>query len=142
MNTTANIKFNLKEEDIMLSAYVCPYYIYYGKDGIIYVWVSAEKEATVKDTQKLSDTIGKLVNYKKVPAVGRFEDFAIPSPEVRTFWANRTSCPYLLAEAFIIDTLAMKLIADFYLRVNKPQRPTKIVDSIADAKEWLKTFIN
>jgi len=45
------------------------------------------------------------------------------------------------AEAFIVDSLANKLLISFYIRVNKPSTPAKVFTNEPDAVEWLKQFL-
>lgn len=46
-----------------------------------------------------------------------------------------------IASAVVVNNLAYKLIANFYLQFNKPKRPYKVFTTIADAELWLKQFI-
>lgn len=45
------------------------------------------------------------------------------------------------ASAVIADTLGYKIIANFYLKVNKPRTPYKVFNDVASAEAWLKTFL-
>ena len=44
------------------------------------------------------------------------------------------------ASAVIVNNLAYKLIANFYMRFNKPKRPFKTFSNEKDAIEWLLTL--
>jgi hypothetical protein len=120
---------------------VSPYIISMGDDGILYVRITNEINETVERSKALVKAIGKMVNYKKVPMLSGFDDFALPPKENRDFWAKKDSCPYTSAEAFIIDSTAMMLISNFYMRFNKPQRVTKMFTKVDEARKWLKTFL-
>ncbi|MDO9001242.1 MAG: hypothetical protein Q7W45_15870 [Bacteroidota bacterium] len=45
------------------------------------------------------------------------------------------------ASAIIADNVAYKLIANFYLKVNKPSIPYKVFGDILSAELWLKAFL-
>lgn len=45
------------------------------------------------------------------------------------------------ATAVIADTVAYKLIANFYLKFNKPSTPYKVFNNIDSAEVWLKTYL-
>jgi hypothetical protein len=45
------------------------------------------------------------------------------------------------ATAIIADNLAYRIIANFYLKVNKPKTPYKVFNDIDSAEVWLKTFL-
>lgn len=120
---------------------VDPYVISVCDDGLLYVRVTNGVDETVERSMKLVEAIGEMVNYKKVPLLSKFDEFVLPPKENRDFWAKKDSCPYTSAEAFIVDSLAMKLISNFYLFCNKPQRETKMFTTVEDARKWLKTFL-
>jgi hypothetical protein len=120
---------------------VAPYIISFCDDGILYVRVTNEVNETVESAKKLVEAIGKMVDYKKVPMLSKFDEFALPPKENRDFWAKKDSCPYTSAEAFITNSTAMMLIANFYMRLEKPQRETRMFTKVAEARKWLKTFL-
>ncbi|MES2838075.1 MAG: hypothetical protein V4667_11165 [Bacteroidota bacterium] len=120
---------------------VAPYIVSLCDDGILYVRVTTEVEETVERSKKLVKTIGKMVNNKKVPLLSKFDEFVMPPKENRDFWSKKDSCPYTSAEAFITNSVAMKIIANFYMRIEKPQRVTKMFTDTEEARKWLKTFL-
>ena len=120
---------------------VVPYIISICDDGILYVQVTNEVNETVERSKELVATIGKMVNYKKVPMLSKFDEFALPPKENRDFWAKKDSCPYTSAEAFITNSTAMAIIANFYMRIEKPQRKTKMFTNVDEARNWLKKFL-
>lgn len=131
----------LTEEEIIATGVVVPYYLYLRADGIMFVRITSELEETVELTKEMVKKMGEMVNYKPVPVLARHEDFAIPGKANRDYWAAKESCPYSKADAFIIGSFAMKLISNFYLRFNKPERPTRMFTDEKEAIEWLKTFL-
>jgi len=44
------------------------------------------------------------------------------------------------ASAVVVDSLPYKLIANFYLKFNKPKRPYKVFGKEEEAVKWLKTI--
>lgn len=45
------------------------------------------------------------------------------------------------ATAVIAETIGYQLIANFYLKINKPKTPYKVFRDITSAEVWLKTFL-
>jgi hypothetical protein len=131
----------LTEEEIIAKAVVVPYYLYLRTDGIMYVRISSEKEESVPLVKEMVNKMGEMVNYKKVPLLAKHEDFALPGKANRDYWATKDACPYSKADAFIVNSLAMQLIANFYLKINKPERPTRMFKDENEAIKWLKTFL-
>lgn len=62
------------------------------------------------------------------------------SKEARAF-AAQTKNDGSTASAFIITSTANKLIGNFYININKPDKPTKIFSSEEKAIEWLSSFL-
>jgi hypothetical protein len=69
------------------------------------------------------------------------DSFAAPTPEARKFLAKAESNPYSSAAAYLTKTLAEKILANAFIRFNKPVRPTRMFTSEAKALEWLQTFL-
>jgi len=131
----------LTDVEIVATEVVVPYYLYLRADGIIYVSISPEKEETVELAKKMVKKMGEIVNYKQAPILFKHQDFALPGKANRDYWATKEACPYSKAEAFIINSIALQLIANFYLKINKPERPTKMFTHEEEAIKWLKTFL-
>ena len=117
------------------------YLLTFKEDGILYVHVSDEAPETPEGLQQAIQVIAEMVNYKKVPLLNTRDEFALPSEEVRSFWAQKDSFPYGSAEAYVLPTLALKIIGNAYIIVNKPARPTKFFVNHDEAVVWLKTFL-
>jgi hypothetical protein len=131
----------LNDSEIIAKGVVVPYYLYLRADGIMYVRISPEKEESVPLVKEMVKKMGEMVNYQQVPLLAHHEEFALPGKANRDYWAKKESCPYSKADAFMIKSVAMKLIANFYLRLNKPQRPTRMFVDEREAIKWLKTFL-
>ena len=43
----------------------------------------------------------------------------------------------LIAQAVLVNSLATRIAGNFYIRFNKPTKPTKIFTNAEDAKSWL-----
>jgi hypothetical protein len=129
------------QENYISTGVVAPYYLYLRSDGIMYIKISSEKEETVELVKQMVEKMGEMVNYKPVPLLARHEEFALPGKANRDYWSTKEACPYSKADAFIIASHAMQFIANFYYKVNKPKRPTRMFTNEKDALLWLKTFL-
>lgn len=61
--------------------------------------------------------------------------------EVREWGAIEDSNKYTIASAIVCNSLAHKLLGNFFIKVQKPLRPTKMFSSEEEAVIWLKSFI-
>ena len=69
----------------------------------------------------------------------QFSSFSDIKPEMRACAADETGNSNTYSDAILIRSLPQKIIADFYLKINKPKKPTKIFYSLEKALEW--TFL-
>ncbi len=49
--------------------------------------------------------------------------------------------PYSKADAFVIQSIAQKLVANFYIKMVTPERPTKFFTVKEDALKWLEQYV-
>ena len=67
-----------------------------------------------------------------------FDSFSDVEPEVREWAADSSGNYYTHCDAIVIRNLAQKIMADFYIKINKPKMPTKIFYSTDKAIAWVK----
>lgn len=63
------------------------------------------------------------------------------SKEAREFAARQSERDGRIAEAFVVSSLANKLVGNFYINFNKPQVPTKIFSTEEKAMLWLQSHL-
>lgn len=135
------VKTNLKPVDIIATEICDAFTINLRSDGIIHSHTSSGLEFNVESLKKFNIVMGNMVKHKMTPLLITLDEFAIPPVEARTYWAQKDSCTYASAEAYVSKTVGHTIIGNFYLKFNKPGRPTKIFTSYDMAIEWLKTFL-
>lgn len=54
--------------------------------------------------------------------------------------ATDESTQFSIVEAYVISSLAHKILGNFYMRMNKPSVPTRFFTEIKIAEEWLNTY--
>lgn len=60
--------------------------------------------------------------------------------ETRNKFATKERSAFKIAEAFVIKSLAHKIIADFVLRIQKPNHLIKVFSDEEEAHNWLKSY--
>lgn len=110
-------------------------------DGLIQIDIDPETEVSLEEVIEGTEYIMNAVKDHKFPVLFIAYEFSIPSKESRDYLAKKESLPYSLADAYVIHSFPQKLIGNFYLKVNKPARPTKIFTDKDEAITWLKTFL-
>ncbi|MES2131325.1 MAG: hypothetical protein V4506_03190 [Bacteroidota bacterium] len=126
----------------IIATEVCePFTLQLRSDGILHSHTSSSLEFNVESLKKFNLVMGKMLNYKQAPLLITLDEFAIPPVETRVFWAKKNSCPYALADAYVATNFGHKIIGNFYLKFNRPGRPTKMFKTHDEAIMWLKTFL-
>ncbi len=72
-----------------------------------------------------------LINSKKVKKF---------SKEARDFLAGKKAAERVIAAAIVIDSMLTATLANFFLRVSKPEVTTRLFSNEEDAIIWLKTI--
>ncbi len=117
------------------------YSIILREDGIVQIEIDPEAEVSVDQIIEGTNYVLGQLNSIKAPVLFIANEFSLPSKESRVYLAKKESLPYSLADAYVINSFPQKLAANFYLKVNKPARPTKMFTNSEEALNWLKTYM-
>ena len=109
-------------------------------DGIIEINSTDYFEYDIKHVLENYDYIKKFKTTDKALILNVVGYNATMTKEVREYVAKGAHQSFIKAEAFIIKSLAHKILASFYLKINKPVVPTCFFNNKIDAEKWLKSF--
>jgi len=109
-------------------------------DGIMNIHIKEDQDIELNDAVLIVDAMGKLGEQKKYPVLIDAGEFSSVDKEARIFSASIESNIYTLADAIAYCNLAQQLMAQFYLKYNKPSIPTKVFADKEEAIVWLKSF--
>jgi hypothetical protein len=115
--------------------------VYLREDGIFSIEVVPNETFTLQDAHELRAAKVSLCGERPVPNLFMLHQFSIPDHEARAFAASPESLKYRKAEAIVIQSFSQKMVANFYLRFNKPVVPTRVFNQVAPALEWLKKYV-
>lgn len=114
--------------------------VFLREDGIIEVKFKDDVILGLEDCEELLCHYGKLT-ARKVPILHLIGKYMNVTKEAREFSASEEGLKYSSAEAFVFDSLLHQIIANYYLKVNKPSVPTKFFKTKKEAEIWLKKFL-
>ena len=132
---------DFKKTDYISNITTDSYFIRYRKDGIMHFHIIKADLIDLFRYKEIIEEIGRMLNYKKVPFLVSSEPFEIIGDEIRDFISSKEGAPYSIADAIISDNEGVNLLANFYIRINKPFRPTKFFKKEEEAILWLTEFI-
>jgi len=111
-------------------------------DGIVELNTKEDFYYTIKETIEGIDAIGKLSGGRLVPVLKIAGKGSSVDAESRKYIASGVGSRFSIAEAILIKTFAHKLIGNFYLKVERPLKPTKLFNDLDIAVKWLLCFEN
>jgi len=103
-------------------------------NGIMHVAYKDGIALEVEDIKELQIQFD-LLNPKPTKVLQELGKFTNMSVEARNYAAEHS--PDLKAVAYVIHSLAQRLLVRFYVKMWKRDKPTKVFDSVHEAKEWL-----
>ena len=116
--------------------------IFLREDGIVQLNCGDDVVYEIAMIKENLDCIRKLGNGKKLPVMDVTGKYTSASKDSREFVASaKYSIDCVSAEAFVIKSIAQRIMANFYLKVNKPKVPTAFFNDEKSAVKWLKKFV-
>ena len=111
------------------------------RDSLYYeVEIFNNVDFTVDDLKLLVNEQKENFNVK-LPVLILCNEFSSTNLELMLALSKNANNPYSKADAFVIKSLAQKILANFYLKINKPERPTKFFNKKEEALDWLKQYM-
>jgi hypothetical protein len=102
------------------------------KDGII---------LDVPEQMKHLEALIKIANGRKLPFVVTAGKHVNITPEARDNAIMIEDISPVSATAVVVQNLAYRLIADFYLKINRPKTPYKVFTDQKAAFNWCLQFV-
>jgi hypothetical protein len=116
--------------------------LHFRNDGILHVHVISEQEITKEQVKETVILTKSILKGERVPhLISTEKPYVIPDNEARQYLASKSREEISCADAYILKSLAQKIIAKFYIRINKPRIPTNFFTDEDSATKWLKDFL-
>lgn len=109
-------------------------------NGIVYVLFKDHCTIDVALQTKLQEFYRDITGGKLMPFIFLAAEYVSVTKEAKENAIHIEDKSMVGATAIIVNNLAYKLIASFYLKVNKPKRPYKVFSNESDAVKWLQTI--
>ncbi|MCR9172343.1 MAG: hypothetical protein NXI10_07635 [bacterium] len=106
------------------------------ENGLLLVKVPKYFSITMEVFTNCQKYIRKHGEDKRYHFIFEFASFSEVDPELRKRRATADGTEFSLSDALVISNLPQKMMGDFYLKFNKPVRPTKFFYSLDKALEW------
>jgi len=110
-------------------------------DGIVYVKLYENMVLDVPLQMRMLEFYKSITNNKQTPFLFEGEDNVTVTKEARDNAASLEDESPCKAMAVIVSSIPIAMVANFYLKFNKPKRPYKVFKDRNDAIEWLKSYL-
>lgn len=98
-------------------------------------------EGEIEDSKLIVKRLAEFkTNNIPVLLLAVYEEDNFFSKEARDYVASSAVNSVVRAEALVIKSMALRIMGNFYLKVNKPARDSRLFNNRALALEWLQKF--
>ena len=113
--------------------------LYFIDDFILKIDMKDHEEIDLEQMKIFVAAIQKLAGEKPYCTLADLRGTTgTTNNEARQYAADHSHLPNKLADAIIFNSLAKKLMANFYIQFNKPKSPTRTFNSEEAALKWLR----
>lgn len=109
--------------------------------NIIHVHVKHNADIDVDEIKEVRETNETLADGKPYVVLFEIAEFAFISKEAREYGGENELGELRKAMAIVVKSMAHRILANFFINVNKPPTPTKVFNDKAKALEWLNQFV-
>ncbi|MCC6370664.1 MAG: hypothetical protein IT236_06660 [Bacteroidia bacterium] len=109
-------------------------------DNIICCAFTKDVHYTMDMANEMFDAANALLPDTKYYLITVMHVKLKPQKEVFDFYADTKREKKIIAEAFCLNSAALKLMANFYFRVKRPNIPSRVFETEADALSWINTL--
>lgn len=108
------------------------------KDGIIWLILFEDAELDVKEVIDFTAICEKLSHGKPYFLVSDARVNLSITSDARKAAASKEISPLLVANAVLVNNVAVRMVANFFTTVNKPHFKYKVFNEEREALAWLK----
>ncbi len=91
----------------------------------------------LNESKSMNDAVGVLSEGTECLVLIVADEFAQFDRDSGDFSSSEEGQRFTFADALVVKSLSQKILANFYLKFNKPAKPTRIFTNEAEAIAWL-----
>jgi len=103
---------------------------------------SVQFKVELQDVIGLRELMKDLGKGKELPVYISTIEFLRSTPEANQYASTEEASKYTLANAVLVDNLAKRILFNFFLKFNSPQKPTRGFKTRKKAMKWLLELKN
>jgi len=106
----------------------------------IYIGTIKYPVVDLEISKNISEKRLKIQKGIPSPILSNIKSVKTVTKEARDFMASESGCEGVIAAAVLIDSTIGSMIGNFFIRISKPLRPTRIFTNEKDAIKWLEQY--
>ncbi len=107
------------------------------QDGIIHVYFKPHTELNVELQEIMLKIYNEITGGKQSLFIFEAGPYVVVTKEAREHTVDLEPRSPIKATVVYVNTLAYKLVAEFYYKFNKPLRPYKVTSDFQSGIDWL-----
>jgi len=104
---------------------------------LVRIEISGSTPIGKKEAKEMNDALGGLSKGKEILVLMLADEMAQFDKEAMNFSASDEGMLYTIGDALIVKSTSQRIVANLYLKLNKPKKPSKVFNSEKDALKWL-----
>ncbi|MGL5890422.1 MAG: STAS/SEC14 domain-containing protein [Bacteroidia bacterium] len=118
-------------------------YMWSDEDGISWAVLAENAVIEIDDAKALVDLARQTHNPdRSFLLLLDARQLSGMSNEARNYGVNNSFASMLKAMAIVVDSPSTRILANFYMKFNRPKIPTRVFSDPAIAKAWLLNMVN
>ena len=111
-------------------------------DGIMHIHLKIRNAFNLEYSKEIVAARTRLTRSVKRPMLYTTDvPLIFPGPGVVEYLVSEERTKWVLADAFVLNTLQQRLEAKLYTRLKKPTIPTAFFSGEIEARKWLYQFL-
>jgi hypothetical protein len=107
------------------------------ENGIIRIEFFDKQSIGEFESREINNAIGVLSESKPARVLMVSHTNTVFDHGAREFSSSDEGLKYTIGDALVTNSLGHKILVSFYLKFNKPKKPSKAFENEADAMVWL-----
>lgn len=104
---------------------------------LVRIEIFSETIIGLNESKSMNDAVGVLSEGTECLVLIVADEFAQFDRDSGDFSSSEEGQRYTFADALVVKSLSQKILANFYLKFNRPAKPTRIFTNEAEAIAWL-----
>jgi hypothetical protein len=115
--------------------------MYKDAKGIIHTKYYPQSECDIESAKEEIKFINQLTDGKGAPCIVDITKVKSVTREARLYYSSEVASHVISAAALLVDSQVSKVLANFFLGINKPLMPVRLFNSEEQAMEWLNKYV-